>query len=107
MDSKNQQWQHSVKVAIPVSEFSVVRRWLIENCGRRWTATNYKDQPLNWRLLGQTQRSVTAPLYTEMNMTAHFHFKKAEDMMLFLLVWPGEVLIKKVNECIINSGSDK
>ena len=94
MAKKEQIW-HSVKIAMPINNLGAVRRWLIENCGQRWTATNYKDQPLNWRLIGQTNRNATASLYTFMDMTAHIHFKHKDDMMLFLLVWPGEVLIKE------------
>lgn len=92
MPSKNKK-QHSVKLVSPLSNLSVIRKWLVENCGRRWNATNYKNQPLAWRALGRISSDSTGDLYAHMDYTVIVNFNKREDMMLFLLVWPGEVLI--------------
>jgi hypothetical protein len=62
---------------------------------------------LAWRALGKITRNSTGDLYAHMDYTAIINFSQREDMMLFLLVWPGEVLINETNECIINNGSDK
>ncbi len=97
----------TVKLVLPVSSISAVRRWLLDNCGRRWAATNYKNQPLDWRQLGQARRNKSSDLFLHLDYTVLVHFKKREDMMLFLLVWPAEVLIKEQNDSIINKGSDK
>jgi len=106
MPSKNQDW-HSVKFVSPLVKLSILRRWLIDNCGRRWHATNFRGQPLDWRALGQLTRSKTGDMYAMMDYTVFIHFKSREDMMFFLLVWPAEVLIKEQNDSIINNGSDK
>ncbi len=106
MSIKNQVW-HSVKLVSPLSNLSVVRRWLVDNCGRRWTATNFRGQPLDWRSLGQLTRNKTGDMYAHLDYTTLIHFKHRDDMMFFLLVWPAEVLIKEQNERIINDEFDK
>jgi hypothetical protein len=89
---------YSVKLVTPMLSLKSIRSWLVLNCGRRWYATNYKQQRLNWRSISRKTSKVNSPaathLFANLDYTVLFHFQKRDDMMLFLLVWPGEVLIK-------------
>ncbi len=91
-----------VKVAMPVNELKRMRHWLMDNCGRRWEATDYKNQPWNWRWLGKVKDDTL-----HFRVTTWIDFVRREDMMLFLLVWPGEVAVYDSNEPLSTQGSDK
>jgi hypothetical protein len=83
---------YSAKTAATLYTLKDIRRWLIDNCKNRWTATDYKGDPFNWRKLGKIDNSQHQTI--EMfNITIMVHFKKAEDLMLYLLTWPSEVLL--------------
>jgi len=87
---------YSVKLVTPLLSLKSIRTWLIGNCGKRWYATNHKNQRLNWRSISRSTRktAVMDHLFANLDYTMLVHFQNRDDMMLFLLVWPGEVLIK-------------
>lgn len=96
---------YSVKSVMKLSLLKSVRDWLIINCGRRWHATNYKNQPLNWRSICKTL--LANDVRGNYDFTVHFHFKNRDDMILFLLSWPGELLINSANDSIITLITNK
>jgi hypothetical protein len=64
----------------------------VDNCNNRWSATDYKGYSFNWRKLGKVD-SWEQQYLAEMDITIMVHFKKSEDLMLYLLSWPSEVLL--------------
>ena len=82
---------YSAKTASHVFVLKDIRRWLIDNCKNRWSATDYRGDPFNWRMLAKIE---SAKYLNEMSdITIMIHFKKPEDLMLYLLTWPSEVLL--------------
>jgi hypothetical protein len=82
---------YSAKTAAHVFTLKDIRRWLIDNCKNRWTATDYKGNDFNWRKLSKIE---SAKYSNEMfDITIMIHFKKPEDLMLYLLTWSSEVLL--------------
>ncbi len=82
----------SAKTPATLFTLKDIRRWLIDNCKQRWTATDYKGNSFNWRKLSK----VESPGYSANKMfdiTIIVHFSRPEDLMLYLLSWPSEVLI--------------
>jgi glycyl-tRNA synthetase (class II) len=74
---------YSAKTAAYVYTLKDIRRWLI--------ATDYKGDPFNWRKLSKIE---SAKYSHEMfDITIMVHFKKPEDLMLYLLTWSSEVLL--------------
>lgn len=87
---------YSAKTAATLYTLKDIRRWLIDNCKNRWTATDYKGDPFNWRKLGKIGVIDLDRRFTYlpgMDLTIIIHFKKPEDLMLYLLTWPSEVLL--------------
>ena len=84
----------SAKTAVQVSTLKDIRRWLIDNCKNRWSATDYRGNDFNWRKLGKMKPTVVYDyLPGAFDVTIIVHFKKAEDLMLYMLTWPSEVLL--------------
>lgn len=85
---------HAVRVVAALGHLGKMRRWLVDNCGRRWYATDYRNQNINWRRVGQMlrRRHPMDCMFNHLDRTVMVHFQKYEDMMLFLLIWPGEVV---------------
>ena len=84
--------QYSAKTVTTVNALRDIRRWLVDNCNNRWSATDYKGYSFNWRKLGKVD-SWEQQYLAEMDITIMVHFKKSEDLMLYLLSWPSEVLL--------------
>ena len=84
--------QYSAKTVTTVNALRDIRRWLVDNCNNRWSATDYKGYSFNWRKLGKVD-SWEQQYLAEMDITIIVHFKKSEDLMLYLLSWPSEVLL--------------
>ena len=84
--------QYSAKTVTTVNALRDIRRWLVDNCNSRWSATDYKGYSFNWRKLGKVD-SWEQQYLAEMDITIMVHFKKSEDLMLYLLSWPSEVLL--------------
>lgn len=87
---------YSVKTVAALYTLKDIRRWLIDNCKNRWTATDYKGDSFNWRKLGKmavidVDRQFT--YFPGLDLTIIIHFKKPEDLMLYLLTWPSDVLL--------------
>lgn len=82
---------YSAKTAAMVYTLKDIRRWLIDNCKNRWTATDYKGDPFNWRKLSKVESAKHS--HEMFDITIMVHFKKPEDLMLYLLTWPSEVLL--------------
>ena len=82
---------YSAKTAAHVFTLKDIRRWLIDNCKNRWSATDYKGDPFNWRKLGKLGQAHHSMEMFE--ITIMVHFKKSEDLMLYLLSWSSEVLL--------------
>lgn len=81
----------TAKTAATLYTLKDIRRWLIDNCKNRWTATDYKGDDFNWRKLSKVESfNLTHGLA---DITIMVHFKKPEDLMLYLLSWPSEVLL--------------
>jgi hypothetical protein len=83
---------YSAKTVTSVGVLKDIRRWLIDNCKNRCTITDYRGDAFNWRKLGKVDTWRQRYL-AEMDITIMVHFKKAEDLMLYLLSWPSEVLL--------------
>lgn len=84
--------QYGAKTVVAVNTLKEIRRWLVNNCNNRWSATDYKGYSFNWRRLGKVD-SWQQQYLAEMNITIIVHFKRSEDLMLYLLSWPSEVLL--------------
>jgi len=82
---------YSAKTAAIVYTLKDIRRWLIDNCKNRWTATDYKGDPFNWRKLAKIESVKHS--HEMFDITIMVHFKKPEDLMLYLLTWPSDVLL--------------
>lgn len=93
-----------VRLALTFSQLRRMRRWLVSNCGRRWQASDYKNQPWNWRMIGKMPEENHPD---EFEVTTWVDFNEREDMMLFLLVWPGEVAIYDSIEPASQQENDK
>lgn len=91
-----------VKVALPMNHLKIMRRWLMDHCGRRWMATDYAHKPFNWRALGKLPNDGAF-----FEVTAWVEFTSREDMLLFLLRWPGEVAVSDTNEYVSSTLGDK
>jgi len=85
----------TAKTAASLFTLKDIRRWLIDNCKNRWEATDYRGDSFNWRKLGKMKPDKEATLASDFNITIMVHFKKAEDLMLYMLSWPSEVLINE------------
>lgn len=84
----------SAKTAVQVDMLKDIRRWLIDNCKNRWSATDYRGNDFNWRKLGKMKPTKMRDyLPGAFDVTILVHFKKAEDLMLYMLTWPSEVLL--------------
>lgn len=81
----------TAKTAATLYTLKDIRRWLIDNCKNRWTATDYKGDDFNWRKLSKVESAKHS--HEIFDITIMVHFKKPEDLMLYLLSWPSEVLI--------------
>lgn len=81
------------KTAVHINTLKDIRRWLIDNCKNKWTATDYKGYDFNWRKLGRMKAYDESTLTSDFKITIIVEFKKAEDMMLYMLSWPSEVLL--------------
>lgn len=101
--------QHVAKVVAPLDNIHTMRRWLIDNCGRRWYGTDYRDQIINWRRVGQMTRrqNGVSKIFNRMDRTIFLHFQKRDDMMMFLLIWPGEVVINHEIDQPVEQQDDK
>jgi len=84
---------YSAKTAATVYGLKDIRRWLIDNCKNRWSATDYKGDPFNWRKLGKVEIDQGKYAMEIFDITIMVHFKKPEDLMLYLLTWPSDVLL--------------
>jgi len=93
---------NQVKIALPMGQLKDMRRWLIDHCGRRWSAYDYAYKPVNWRMMGKVPDRPGS-----FSITTWIDFTKREDMMLFLLAWPGEVAVSDSNEWQVVEESDK
>jgi hypothetical protein len=82
---------YSAKTVSTVEGIKDIRDWLRINCKSRWHATNYKGEDFNWRKLAKADFKSLG--LHGMDLTVIVHFKKPEDLMLYLLSWPSEVLI--------------
>ncbi len=80
----------SAKTPATLFTLKDIRRWLIDNCKQRWTATDYKGDSFNWRKLSKVGYYSTNEMF---DITIIVHFSRSEDLMLYLLSWPSEVLI--------------
>jgi len=83
---------HSAKTVIPITSLREIRSWLIANCKQRWYATDFKGVPFNWRKAGKMSPEMQK-YFSEMDITLMIHFNQPEDLMLYLLTWPSEVLL--------------
>jgi hypothetical protein len=83
---------YAAKTAVSVKVLKDIRRWLIDNCKSRWSAADYSGNDFNWRKLGKIEAWKDQYLM-ELDVTVIVHFKKPEDLMLYLLSWPSEVLL--------------
>ena len=92
MSAKLETKHYAAKTAVPLSVLRDIRYWLKDNCKSRWTATDYKGNAFNWRKIGKLD-SLEDKYLQEMDITIMVHFKKSEDLMLYLLSWPSEVLL--------------
>lgn len=83
--------QYSAKTAASVEQLIEIRQWLRINCKSRWTATNFKGDSFNWRVLAKTDFSLQDIM--GMRITLIVHFNKPEDLMLYMLSWPSEIIL--------------
>lgn len=84
----------TAKTAVKIHSLKDIRRWLIDNCKNRWTATDYRGNDFNWRKVSKIKtNTVHGHLPGEFDITVMVHFKNPEDLMLYMLTWPSEVLL--------------
>jgi hypothetical protein len=83
---------YSAKTVIPITSLKDVRSWLLANCKQRWYATDFKGAPFNWRRAGKMSPEMQK-YFSDMDITFMVHFNQAEDLMLYLLTWPSDVLL--------------
>lgn len=88
------QTEFSAKTVVPVNTLKEIRRWLVSNCNRRWTALDYKGNEFNWRKLGKVETWEDQYLH-KMDITCIVTFKKRKDLLLYMLTWPSELLLSK------------
>ena len=84
---------HSAKTVVPIANLIDVRGWLLSNCKQRWKATDFKGLPFNWRKAGKINLDMQKYYFVDMDITLMVHFNKPEDLMLYLLTWPSDVLL--------------
>ncbi len=82
--------KYSAKAVATVSQLGEMRQWLRLNCKSRWSATNFKGELFNWRAIAKNDFSLYDAL---LPLTVIVHFTKPEDLMLYMLSWPSEVLL--------------
>ncbi len=82
--------KYSAKTVATVSQLSEMRQWLRLNCKSRWVATNFKGELFNWRLISKNDTGIYNSI---LPLTVMVHFTKPEDLMLYMLSWPSEVLL--------------
>jgi hypothetical protein len=92
MSAKLETKVFAAKTVVPINVLRDIRYWLKDNCKSRWSATDYKGNAFNWRQLGKMD-SWESKYLQEMDITIMVYFKKPEDLMLYMLSWPSEVLL--------------
>jgi hypothetical protein len=88
------QKEYSAKTVVPINILREIRRWLVGNCGRRWKATDYNGNEFNWRKLGKLE--IVEDEYLDgqdLDITCIVTFKNREDLLLYMLTWPSELLL--------------
>ena len=86
---------NKIKVAVPIGEMREVKHWLLTNISKSnkiWSITDHRGRDFNWRSVAGAQKSKQQDLML-MPITLVVSFLNREDMMLFLLRWPSEVLL--------------
>jgi hypothetical protein len=87
---------NKIKMAVPIGEMREVKYWLLSNIGKSsklWSITDHKGREFNWKAVAGAHKSKQQDLML-MPITLVVSFLNREDMMLFLLRWPSEVLLK-------------
>ncbi len=88
---------NKAKVAVEIGEMREVKYWLFSNVGRPnklWNITDHKGREFNWRAVAGASKSKQQDLM-RMPITLVVSFLNREDLMLFLLRWPSELLINE------------
>lgn len=83
----------SAKTCTNIDSLKEIRQWLRINCKSRWSATNYRGEDFNWRKLARADFQDLAEF--GIDITIIVHFKKPEDLMLYLLSWPSDILVNE------------
>jgi hypothetical protein len=86
---------NKAKTAVEIGEMRDVKYWLLTNIGKSknlWSITDHKGREFNWRAVAGAQKSKQQDLM-KMPMTIIVSFTSAEDLMLFMLRWPSELLL--------------
>ena len=86
---------NKAKLAVEIKEMREVKYWLLSHFGRSnkvWSITDHRGREFNWRSVAGVNKSKQQDLMA-MPITLIVSFLNREDMMLFLLRWPSEVLL--------------
>lgn len=88
---------NKAKIAVEIGEMRDVKYWLLTNVGKRkslWSITDHRGREFNWRAVAGAHKSKQQDLMS-MPITLVVSFLNREDMMLFLLRWPSELLLNE------------
>lgn len=92
----NSQQIFSAKTVVTVNQIREVKHWIINNIGRsqkHWSITDYQRNEFDWRVVAGAVKSKTE--LSKLPLTIIVNFSKREDLMKYLLNWPGELLINE------------
>jgi hypothetical protein len=87
---------YTAKTIVTIQEMREVKYWIINNIGRSsklWSITDYAGREFNWKAVAGATKSKQLEL-TKMPITIMVNFSKREDLMLYMLRWPSELLLQ-------------
>jgi hypothetical protein len=86
---------YTAKTIVTLQEMREVKHWIINNIGRSsklWSITDYSGREFNWKAIAGAVKSKQMEL-ARMPITIMVNFTHSEDLMLYLIRWPSDVLI--------------
>lgn len=88
---------YSAKTVVSVQEMREVKHWIINNIGRSpklWSITDHSGREFNWKAVAGAVKSRQLEI-ANMPITIVVNFSKREDLMLYMLRWPSELLLNE------------
>jgi len=91
------QQTYSAKTVVTIHEMREVKHWIINNIGRSqklWSITDHCGREFNWKIIAGAVKSKQIEI-ARMPITMVVNFSKREDLMMFMLRWPSELLLNE------------